>query len=66
MTGADQRAIAATSNEMQSVVGFARSTRLSTPVMNALFDKMDAADLTAGGKVLNNFFASGPTTGKPS
>lgn len=66
LTGADQRAIAATSNDMQGVVAFARSTRLSTPVMNGLFDKMDAADLTAGGKVLNNFFASGPTTGKPS
>lgn len=66
LSGADQRAIAATSDDMQGVVAFARSTRLSTPVMNALFDKMDAADISAGGKVLNNFFAIGPTIGKRS
>ncbi|WP_152979827.1 hypothetical protein [Mesorhizobium sp. 1M-11] len=64
LTGADQRAIAATSEETMSVVAFARSTRLSQAVMNALFDKMDGADIAAGGQVLNSFFATGRTTGR--
>ena len=38
--------------------------RLNQAVMNALFDKMDAADIAAGGQVLNSFFATGRTTGK--
>lgn len=66
LTGADQRAIAAASEDMQGVVAFARSTRENQAVMNKLFDKMDAADITAGGQVLNNFFASGPRTGRRS
>ncbi len=64
LTGADQRAIAAASDEMMSVVAFSRSTRLSQAVMNALFDKMDGADIAAGGQVLNSFFATGRTTGR--
>lgn len=64
LTGADQRAIAATSEEMMSVVAFARSTRISQAVMNALFDKMDGADIAAGGQVLNSFFATGRKTGR--
>lgn len=64
LTGADQRAIAAARDDMMSVVAFARSTRLSQAVMNALFDKMDAADIAAGGQVMNSFFATGPRTGK--
>ena len=66
LTGADQRAIAAVSDEMQSVVAFARSTRLNQAVMNALWDKMDASDINAGGQVISNFFASGRTTGRRS
>ncbi|RFC63603.1 hypothetical protein DYI37_11395 [Fulvimarina endophytica] len=67
LTGADQRAIAAASAESQDVTAFARSTRLNQAVMNALFDKMDIADVADGGRVLNNFFASGTRTrtGKP-
>ena len=65
LTGADQRAIAAASEEMQNVIAFARATRLNQAVMNALWDRMDAADLAAGGQVINNFFASGRTTGRP-
>ena len=66
LTGADQRAIASASEEMMSVVAFSRSTRINQAVMNALWDKMDGADLTAGGQVINNFFASGRTTGRRS
>lgn len=66
LTGADQRAIAAVSDEMQSVVAFARSTRLNQAVMNALWDKMDASDINAGGQVISNFFASGRMTGRRS
>lgn len=64
LTGADQRAIAAAPDDMMSVVAFARSTRLNQAVMNALWDKMDASDINAGGQVLNNFFASGRTNGR--
>lgn len=64
LTGADQRAIASSSDEMMSIVAFARSTRVNQAVMNALFDKMDAADITAGGQVLNSFIRIGRTTGR--
>jgi len=59
LTGADQRAIAGATEAMQSVVAFAQSTRLNQAVMNALFDKMDAADIADGGRVLNHFLTSG-------
>lgn len=59
LNGADQRAIAAASDDMQSVVAFARSTRINQAVMNALFDRMDAADISDGGRVLNHFLTSG-------
>lgn len=64
LTGADQRAIAGAAEDMMAVVAFARSTRLSQAVMNALFDRMDAADIAAGGQVLNSFFATGRRTGR--
>jgi len=63
LTGADQRAIANAGEDMMAVVAFARSTRIGQAVMLALFDKMDMADITSGGQVLNSFFKSGPTTG---
>ncbi|NLS00179.1 hypothetical protein HGP17_25420 [Rhizobium sp. P38BS-XIX] len=64
LTGADQRAIAATSEEMMSVVAISRSTKLSQAVMNALYDKMDAADIGDAGRVLNHFLSNGPKTGR--
>lgn len=64
LTGADQRAIASTSDDTMPVVAFARSTRISQAVMNVLYDKMDAADIAAAGQVLNHFLASGRTTGR--
>jgi len=64
LTGADRRAIAAAREDMLEVTAFARSTRLSQAVMIALFDRMDSADITYGGRVLNSFFGSGRRTGK--
>lgn len=64
LSGADQRAIAATSDAMTSVVALARSTRINQAVMNALYDKMDMADLGDAGRVLNHFLSNGPTTGR--
>ncbi len=64
LVGADQRAIASTSDEMMSVVAFSRSTRINQAVMNALYDKMDAADIANAGRVLNHFLSSGPKIGK--
>ncbi|MCY1666242.1 hypothetical protein [Rhizobium sp. SL86] len=64
LTGADQRAIAAASEEMMNVVAFAQSTKISQAVMNKLFDKMDAADIADCGRVLNSFLTSGRKTGR--
>lgn len=64
LTGADQRAIAAASEEIMSVVAFAQSTKLNQAIMNALFDRMDAADIADGGRVLNHFLTSGQRTGR--
>lgn len=64
LTGADQRAISSTSDEMMNVVAFSRTTRISHAIMNVLYDKLDAADITAGGQVLNSFIAIGRKTGK--
>jgi hypothetical protein len=64
LNGADQRAISAAEEKDLAVVSFARSTRFNQAVMNALFDKMDAADIANGGRVLNHFLTSGPKTGR--
>ncbi|MBB3963483.1 hypothetical protein [Rhizobium metallidurans] len=63
LVGADQRAIAAASEEHTVVTSFARTTRLNQAIMNALFDKMDLSDVTRGGRVLNYFLNNGPKTG---
>ncbi|WP_160009764.1 hypothetical protein [Rhizobium sp. 18055] len=63
LVGADQRAIAAATEEHQVVTSFARTTRLNQAIMNALFDKMDLSDVTRGGRVLNYFLNNGPKTG---
>ncbi|MCV9907177.1 hypothetical protein OIV19_06030 [Brucella sp. HL-2] len=64
LNGADQRAIAAASDSMLNVVAFSRSTRISQAIMNVLFDKMDAADISAGAQVFSHFLGSGRKTGK--
>lgn len=64
LNGADQRAIAAASDEMLNVVAFSRSTRTSQAIMNVLYDKLDAADITAAAQVLSSFLSNGRKTGK--
>lgn len=64
MAGSDMRAIMAASRDAQPVVMLARSTRLRQAVMNALFDRMDAADLSDAAQVCSHFFGSGRTTGR--
>lgn len=64
LNGADQRAIATANDSMLNVVAFSRSTRISQAIMNVLFDKMDAADITAGAQVFAHFLGSGRKTGK--
>lgn len=64
LTGADMKAIANAGKEKDVVVTFARSTRIMQAVMDALHDKMDAADIVAAGQVINHFLSSGPTTGR--
>lgn len=64
LTGKDQRVIGATSNDKLAPVAFARSTRLSQVLMDAIYDKMDAADIADAGRVLNSFLTTGPTTGR--
>lgn len=66
LTGADQRAIAAASEEATVAVTFARSTRTMQLVMNALFDLMDMADIDAGGRIISGFLPSGRKTGRRS
>ncbi|ARQ59185.1 hypothetical protein EFR00_24905 [Rhizobium sophoriradicis] len=63
LNGADQRAIAAVSDEHQIAVSFARSTRNNQAVMNALYDKMDLSDIARAGRVINFFVSNGPKTG---
>lgn len=64
LTGADQRAIAAVTEDMMTIVAFSRSTRINQARMTGLFDKMDASDISAAGQVLNSFFATGRKTGR--
>lgn len=64
LVGADQRAIAAAEDKDMAVVSFARATRMNQAVMNALFDRLDAADIKNAGQVLNHFLSSGPRTGR--
>ncbi|MEE9926456.1 MAG: hypothetical protein PBV01_24400 [Brucella anthropi] len=47
-----------------NVVAFSRSTRISQAIMNVLYDRLDAADITAAAQVLSSFLASGRKTGK--
>lgn len=64
LMGADIRAISAASKESQDVVALARSTRMREPIMNGLFNEMDAADISRAGDVLTYFLENGPKTGR--
>lgn len=64
MRGADQMAISSVPEEKQISVAFARSTRIAQMVMDKLYEKMDLADITDAGRVLNHFLTSGRKTGQ--
>jgi len=65
LTGADMRQIAAAPAEDRSVVAIARSAQVRPALMHRLFDRMDAADVTAAGDVVAHFLGSGRrTTGR--
>lgn len=64
LTGADLRAVAAASGASQMVVSIARSARVPEGKFGAIFDRMDAADLDAAGRVLEHFFGGGRKTGR--
>ncbi|WNJ89171.1 hypothetical protein [Bosea sp. 685] len=53
MTGLDMRLIAQASPDMQTVVALARATRIPSPRMNVLFDKMKGRDVTAAAAVIS-------------
>ncbi|WP_229678085.1 transglycosylase SLT domain-containing protein, partial [Caldovatus sediminis] len=56
LTGADLRAVAAASEANRTVVAIARSARIPEGKFDAIFDRMDAADLDAAARVLEHFF----------
>ncbi|TCT35372.1 hypothetical protein [Martelella mediterranea] len=62
LNGLDTRVIGEAPDNMQNIVTFARSCRLSQAVMNAVWDKLDASDIANGGRVLNHFLSSGRKT----
>lgn len=55
LTGADLNAFRNTAEAQQSVVLFTRSTRVRAPIMRALYDRLDAKDVTRGARVLATF-----------
>lgn len=59
LTGGDLRAINSTSQDMQMVVTFARSTKIKQTVMNVLFDKLLAPDVNDGAEIISAFMNGG-------
>ncbi len=53
MAGIDLRLIAQAASDMQTVVAMARATRIPSPRMNVLFDKMLGRDVTAAAAVIS-------------
>ena len=62
MRGADIRAVTAASDDSRPVVLMARATGISPMVMNALFDRMDGADIMDAQECVQHFFGSGKKT----
>ncbi len=55
LRGADLAAMRSTAPEHQGLILMARSSRLRHPIMKALYDRMDGADLARCDKVLSSF-----------
>lgn len=67
LNGADFRAISSQkSDEGKSVVLLARSARVREQIMNAVFDRMDAVDISDAIAVVSTFLSSGSRSGKTS
>lgn len=66
LTGADMQAIAIAPKEKETAVVFARSTKTMQALMDAIFAKLDMADIVDGGRVINHFLTSGRKTGRSS
>lgn len=64
LKGADMNAVMAAAKEHQPKVMLARATRTREPIMNALWNEMDAADISDAAQVAAHFFGSGRTTGR--
>lgn len=63
LTGADMRAVMAAGNEA-AIVAMQRSSDLSVVKFNAVFDRMDAADVSAASEVVGFLVTGGRTTGR--
>lgn len=61
LRGSDIRTIQAASKDRQGEVILARSARISEPVMNVLYDRLDAADIADGAQIVAAFLGSGRT-----
>ncbi len=55
LTGADLNAVRSTSPETEQIVLFTRSSRVRSAMMQALYPKLDGADIMRCGRVLNTF-----------
>lgn len=64
LTGADMRAVSAASKDAMAPVMIARSARIPEGKFNAIYDRMDAADVGFAARVLDHFLSNGPKTGR--
>lgn len=64
LSGKDLTEITSAADKVREKVAFALSARMNKAKMNALFDRMDAADIGRCGQVLEYFLGSGRKTGR--
>ena len=64
LTGKDLTEITNAAETVRERVAFAVAARMNKARMNALFDRMDAADISRCGQVLEYFLGSGRKTGR--
>lgn len=64
LTGAHLTEITSAADKVREKVAFALAARMNKAKMNALFDRMDAADIGRCGQVLEYFLGSGRKTGR--
>lgn len=64
LTGKDLTEISNAAPGVRDRVAFAVSARMNKAIMNALFDRLDAADIERCGRVIQYFLGSGQKTGR--